>query len=131
MNAQPTAMGAITALVNRLLAGKRKPNHKRIFRIMKRRNFPSSATLVVAKGRLHDGIIGGDTLEPALVLRCLRDHCWNGDIVRIVFVVDAHDREVLTARHRLHRRFVVRDLTLETLSAPRSDNDMAQSHSRK
>jgi transposase InsO family protein len=44
--------------------------------------------------------------------------CWNGDIVRIVFVIDAHDREVL-AWHAAAGTGIsgsmVRDLMLEAV----------------
>jgi transposase InsO family protein len=52
------------------------------------------------------------------VLRCLRDHLLNGEIVRISFVIDAHDREVL-AWHAVAGAGVsgsmVRDLMLEAV----------------
>ena len=34
-------------------------------------------------------------LEPALVFRWLRIACWNGDLIRIAFIIDAHDREII------------------------------------
>jgi putative transposase len=46
------------------------------------------------KGRLHDGkvvVMRSNAGSP----RPSRTICWNGDIVRIFFVIDAHDREAL------------------------------------
>jgi putative transposase len=46
------------------------------------------------KGRLHDGKVvvmrsNAGSPRPSRTIR------WNGDIVRIFFVIDAHDREAL------------------------------------
>jgi putative transposase len=87
----------ITALLNRNLIkqGKKKINHKRVYRIMKQNNF-----LLPAYGkkpnRVHDGKI--ITLKSnmrwcsdAFTLQCL-----NGDRVYIVFAMDTCDREILS-----------------------------------
>jgi hypothetical protein len=70
------------------------------------------------KGRLHDGkvvVMRSNLRWCSDVFEIL---CWNGDIVRIVFVIDAHDREVL-AWHAAAgigiSGSMVRDLMLEAV----------------
>jgi len=98
----------VTALVNRLRAAEGKPtaNHKRIFRIMKQQGLLLQRHSGRRKGRLHDGKV----IVMRSNLRWCSDvfeiTCWNGDIVRIVFVIDAHERVARLAcggRHR-HQR---------------------------
>jgi len=99
----------VTALVNRLLAAEGKPtaNHKRIFRIMKQQGL----LLQRHSGRRMRSNLRwcSDVFEIT---------CWNGDIVRIVFVIDAHDREAL-AWHAVGGTGIsgsmVRDLMLEAV----------------
>jgi transposase InsO family protein len=87
----------VTALVKRLLAAEGKPtaNHKRIFRIMKQQALLLQRHTGRRKGRLHDG----KAVVMRSNLRWCSDvfdiTCWNGDIVRIVFVIDVQDRKVL------------------------------------
>ena len=47
------------------------------------------------KGRLHDGKVVVMRSNLRWCSDVFEITCWNGDIVRIVFVIDAHDREVL------------------------------------
>jgi putative transposase len=87
----------VTALVNRVPAAEGKPaaNHKRVFRIMKRHGLLLQRHTGRRKGRLHDGKV---VVMRSNLRRCsdvFEITCWNGEIVRIVFVIDAHDREVL------------------------------------
>jgi transposase InsO family protein len=88
----------VTALVNRLLVAERKAtaNHKRVFQ-SKRQGLRSNLRWC------------SDLFEIT---------CWDGDIVRIVFVIDAHDREVL-AWHAAAGTGIsgsmVRDLMLEAV----------------
>jgi putative transposase len=115
----------VTAPVNRLLAAEGKPtaNHKRFFRIMKQQGLLLQRHSGRRKGRLHDGKV----IVMRSNLRWCSDvfeiTCWNGDIFRIVFVIDAHDRELL-AWHAAGGTggtgisgSMVRDLMLEAVGA--------------
>jgi transposase InsO family protein len=110
----------VNALVNRLLTAEGKPtaNHKRVFRIMKQQGLLLQRHSGRRKGRLHDGkvvVMRSNLRWCSDVFEIL---CWNGDIVRIVFVIDAHDREVL-AWHAAAGTGIsgsmVRDLMLEAV----------------
>jgi transposase InsO family protein len=81
--------------VNRVLAAERKPaaNHKRVFRIMKRHGLLLQRHTGRRKGRPHDVRSNLRWCSDVFEITC-----WKGEIVRIVFVIDAHDREV-TASH--------------------------------
>lgn len=87
----------ITALVNRArtVHGLDKVNHKRVYRIMKRHGLLLQPHTGRREGRVHDGTV--------IVMRSnlrwcsdgLEFTCWNGDIVRAAFIIDAHDREII------------------------------------
>ena len=87
----------ITALVNRARAtrGLAKINHKRVYRIMKRHGLLLQPHTGRREGRVHDGKV--------IVMRSnlrwcsdgLEFTCWNGEIVRAAFIIDAHDREII------------------------------------
>jgi len=87
----------ITALVNRGRAkrGLDKINHKRVYRIMKRHGLLLQPHTGRREGRIHDGKV--------IVMRSnlrwcsdgLEFTCWNGEVVRAAFIIDAHDREII------------------------------------
>ncbi len=87
----------ITALARRELAGQNKPlpNHKRIYRLMKRHGLLLQKSTGRREGRVHDGKV--------VVMRSNLRWCsdgfefaaWNGEIVRAAFVIDAFDREAI------------------------------------
>lgn len=87
----------ITALLNRQRQDNGLPrlNHKRLFRIMRRHGLLLERHSGRRPGRVHDGKVVvmrsnvrwcSDTFEIA---------CWNGEVVRVGFVLDAHDREAI------------------------------------
>ena len=86
----------ITALANRELVKTGKPmaNHKRIFRLCGKRHGPRPAhrskegSAPRRQSRCH-------ALEPAMVSAGFEISCWNGDLVRLAFIIDAHDREII------------------------------------
>jgi len=80
----------VTALVNRVLAAQGKPaaNHRRVFRIMKQRR-------LLLQRHLHDGKVVVMRSNLRWCSDVFETTCWNGEMVRIVFAIDAHDREVL------------------------------------
>lgn len=110
----------VTALVNKVLVakGKSRANHKRIFRIMKRHGLLLQRHTGRRKGRLHDGKVVVMRSNLRWCSDAFEVACWNGEIVRIVFVIDAHDREVL-AWHAVAGAGIsgsmVRDLMLEAV----------------
>ena len=87
----------ITALLNRELAlnGGPNANHKRVYRIMQRHGLLLERHSGRRPGRIHDGKV----VVMRSNLRWCSDGfefaCWNGEIVRVAFVIDAHDREVI------------------------------------
>jgi len=87
----------ITALANRELARTGEPviNHKRMFRIMRQNGLLLARHTGRRKGRLHDGKV----IVLRSNLRWCSDGfdiaCWNGDLVRLAFIIDAHDREII------------------------------------
>lgn len=101
VDARPTyGYRRITALVNRELAAQGNPpaNHKRIYRLMKIHGLLLEKHTGHRPGRVHDGTI----VVMRSNLRWCSDGfeftCWNGEVVRGAFVLDAHDREVIAWR---------------------------------
>ena len=99
----------ITALANRELVKTGKPtvNHKRIFRIMRQNGMLLARHTGRRTGRLHDGKV----VVMRSNLRWCSDgfeiSCWNGDLVRLAFIIDAHDREIIAwhaVAERRHQR---------------------------
>jgi transposase InsO family protein len=87
----------VTALLNRARqqAGKPPLNHKRVFRLMRL----SSLLLQPHTGRRPIRAHEGTVVAPASNQRWASDGfeipCWNGDVVRVAFAIDTHDREVM------------------------------------
>ena len=82
----------VTAMLNK--NAHKRINQKRVYRIMSENKLllppvPKKPT------RKHDGKI----ITLASDLRWCSDHfdirCWNGDIVRVIFSLDCHDREAM------------------------------------
>ena len=94
VDARPTyGYRRIAALLNRDLAaeGAAPVNHERVYRLMKLHGL----LLERHTGRTHDGKV----IVLASNLRWCSDGfefiCWNNEIVRVGFAMDAHDREVI------------------------------------
>ena len=99
VDARPTyGYRRITALLNRKRAAEAEPaaNHKRVFRIMKREGLLLTRSTGRRKGRLHDGKVVVMRSNLRWCSDAFEVACWNGEIIRVVFAIDAHDREVLT-----------------------------------
>ena len=123
VDARPTyGYRRITALVNRKLAAEAKPiaNHKRVFRIMRREGMLLTRHTGRRKGRLHDGKVVVMRSNLRWCSDAFEITCWNGEIVRVVFVIDAHDREII-AWHAVAGAGItgsmVRDLMLEAVES--------------
>jgi len=90
----------ITAVLNRKLrAGGLAPvNHKRIYRIMKAHNLLMARKYTERPEQVHDGKV----VVMRSNLRWCSDGfeftCWNGEVLRGAFIIDAHDREVIAWR---------------------------------
>ena len=110
----------ITALANRELARTGEPivNHKRVFRIMRQNGMLLTGHTGRRSGRVHDGKV----VVMRSNLRWCSDGfeitCWNGEIVRVAFIIDAHDREII-AWHAVAGAGIsgsmVRDMMLEAV----------------
>jgi putative transposase len=87
----------ISSLLNkeRLARGLPPVNHKRVFRIMAMRGWLLQKHTARRTGRAHDGKI----IVMRSNLRWCSDGfeitCWNGETVRVVFIIDAFDREAM------------------------------------
>jgi putative transposase len=135
VDARPTyGYRRITALANGELARTGEPavNHKRVFRIMKQNGMLLARHTGRRTGRVHDGKV----VVMRSNLRWCSDGfeitCWNDEIVRVVFIIDAHDREII-AWHAVAGSGIsggmVRDMMLEavetrfdTYALPRRSN---------
>jgi putative transposase len=87
----------IAALLRRKrrVAGEPQVNTKRVYRLMQKHSLTLERHTGRRRPREHDGQVAtirsncrwcSDTLEFA---------CWNGEIVRVAFALDCHDREVI------------------------------------
>lgn len=87
----------ITCLVNKERQAQGLPpvNHKRVFRIMAMQGWLLQKHTARRTGRSHDGKV----ISMQSNLRWCSDGfeitCWNKETVRVVFIIDAFDREVI------------------------------------
>jgi putative transposase len=87
----------ITALLNRRLQGQDLPrvNAKRVLRILQKHGLTLQHHTGRQLGRTHDGVVVALTPN----IRWCSDHfeltCRNGEIVRVLFAIDACDREII------------------------------------
>ncbi|MCA3388304.1 MAG: IS3 family transposase [Roseomonas sp.] len=98
-DARPTyCYRRVTALLSRVRrdAGVPQINHKRIFRLMRL----SSMLLQPHTGRrpirAHEGSVVAAVSNQRWASDGLEIPCWNGEVVRIAFAIDTHDREIMT-----------------------------------
>lgn len=87
----------ITAILNRQLRsdGLAPVNHKRVYRIMRAHNLLLARKYSERPDHIHDGRV----IVMRSNLRWCSDGfeftCWNSDIIRGAFIIDAHDREII------------------------------------
>jgi putative transposase len=123
VDARPTyGYRRVTALANRerAKAGEPAVNHKRVFRIMSKNSMLLAKHTGRRTGRVHDGKV----IVMRSNLRWCSDGfeigCWNGDIIRVAFIIDAHDREII-AWHAVVGSGIsgsmVRDMMLEAVES--------------
>ena len=110
----------ITAVLNRQLRiqGLSPVNHKRVYRIMQLNNLLLARKYTERPDLAHDGKV----IVMRSNLRWCSDGfeftCWNGDIIRGAFIIDAHDREVIAWRAVVNAGISgsdVRDMMLEAV----------------
>ena len=83
--------------MNRDLARQNLPpaNRKRVHRIMQRHSLLLQRHTGRREGRTHDGKVMVMRSNLRWCSDGLEFTCWNGDIVRLAFIIDAHDREII------------------------------------
>lgn len=110
----------ITAILNRQLCsgGAAPVNHKRVYRIMKAHNLLLVRKYSERPEHVHDGKV----IVMRSNLRWCSDGfeftCWNGDVIRGAFLIDAHDREIIAWRALVNAGISgsdIRDLLLEAV----------------
>lgn len=110
----------ITAILNRQrrAEGAMPANHKRVYRIMKTHNLLLARTYSERPEHVHDGKV----IVMRSNLRWCSDGfeftCWNGDVIRGAFLIDAHDREIIAWRAVVNAGISgsdIRDLLLEAV----------------
>ena len=121
VSARPTyGYRRITAILNRQLRseGLAPVNHKRVYRIMKAHNLLLARKYSERPEHVHDGKV----IVMRSNLRWCSDGfeftCWNGDIVRGAFIIDAHDREIIAWRAVVNAGISgsdIRDIMLEAV----------------
>ncbi len=97
-DARPTyGYRRVAALLNRARRSSGEPqvNLKRVFRLMRLGSLLLQPCTGRRAGRAHDGTV----VAPASNRRWASDGfevpCWNGEVVRVAFAIDTHDREVM------------------------------------
>jgi transposase InsO family protein len=98
VDARPTyGYRRVTALVNRRLRGDGKPvvNAKRVLRIMRANGLTLALHTAQRPGRTHDGVVVALRSNVRWCSDHLELHCRDGAVVRVLFAIDACDREVI------------------------------------
>lgn len=98
VDARPTyGYRRIAALLNRERRAADQPvvNAKRVHRIMGNNAMLLEKHTAVRKGRIHDGKVMVMRSNLRWCSDGLEFTCWNGDIVRLAFIIDAFDREII------------------------------------
>ena len=121
VTARPTyGYRRITAILNRQLRseGLAPVNHKRVYRIMQAHSLLLARKYTERPEHVHDGKV----IVMRSNLRWCSDGfeftCWNGDIVRGAFIIDAHDREIIAWRAVVNAGISgsdIRDIMLEAV----------------
>ena len=88
----------ITAVLNRIFRKNNVQtiNHKRVYRIMKAHQLLLARRYMQRPDLPHDGKV----ITMRSNLRWCSDGfeftCWNGEVIRVAFIIDAHDREIVS-----------------------------------
>lgn len=109
-----------TAMLNRRLRvlGKARVNHKRVYRIMKRNGLLLERH-VGGPGRVHEGEIISAVSNRRWCSDIFEILCWNGEEIRVAFVLDCCDREIISylASTSGISGEMIRDLMTEAIEA--------------
>ena len=70
-------------------------NAKRVYRIMGNNAMLLERHTVVRKGRIHDGKVMVMRSNLRWCSDGLEFTCWNGEVIRLAFIIDAFDREII------------------------------------
>ena len=95
-------------------------NHKRVYRLMKVHGLLLAKHSGHRPGRSHDGKVVMMRSDLRWCSDGFEFTCWNGEIVRGAFVLDAHDREVIAWRAAADAGISgsdIRDMMLEAVEA--------------
>jgi putative transposase len=123
VEARPTyGYRRITALLNRKLRAEGAPpvNHKCVYRIMQGQNLLLARRYTQRPDRSHDGKVVTLRSNLRWCSDGLEFACWNGDVIRAAFIIDAHDREIIAWRAVAGAGISgsdVRDMMLEAIEA--------------
>jgi len=121
----------VSALVNRKrrAEGLESVNHKRVYRVMKHHNLLLARHTAKRPTRVHDGKVVTIVSNFRWCSDGFEFTCWNGDIIRGGFVIDAHAREAIAWRAAANAGISgsdVRDMMLESVEKrfgePRAPN---------
>lgn len=87
----------VAALVNRLPRAKGEPvvNAKRVLRIVRANGLTLTPRTALRRGRAHDGVVVALRSNVRWCSDHLDLHCRNGAVVRVLFAIDAGDREII------------------------------------
>lgn len=97
-DARPTyGYRRVTALMNRSRRSSGEPplNHKRVFRLMRQASLllqPHTGRRAI---RAHEGTVVAEASNQRWASDGFEIPCWNGEVVRVAFAIDTHDREVM------------------------------------
>jgi len=98
IGARPTyGYRRVTALLNRqrTLDAQPRINAKRVLRIMQNHALVLERHTVSRRGRRHDGKVMVMRSNLRWCSDVLEFTCWNGDVIRFAFIIDAFDREII------------------------------------
>jgi hypothetical protein len=98
VDARPTyGYRRIAALLKRerRSAGEAAVNSKRVYRLMKKHGLLLARHTGRRRPRRHDGQVATIRSNVRWCSDVLEFTCWNGEIVRVAFALDCHDREVI------------------------------------
>jgi putative transposase len=86
----------ITALLKRQRPAGAGINHKRIYRLMKKHGLLLARHTGRRRQQAHDGKVVTLHSNTRWCSDILEFTCWNGEIVRVAFALDCHDREAIS-----------------------------------
>ena len=112
----------IRALLNRQLRaeGLAAVNQKRVYRIMERNNLLLQRSGFDRPERSHDGKVIMMRSNLRWCSDGLEFACWNGDVIRLAFLINAHEREIISWRAVANAGISgsdVRDMLLEAVES--------------